>query len=100
MPHLQPSRTAPALKTRIEQNRSPLQFDENSIAPIANRRAATLTRLMIEKEKVISAICMRVLTPEQRIRSDRWRAQWSSRLEEIADLIANEEHVVPSFSRQ
>ncbi|HMH06988.1 MAG TPA: hypothetical protein VK579_09960 [Terriglobales bacterium] len=39
------------------------KFDENSIAPIANRQAATLTKLMIEKEKVIPTIYMTVLKP-------------------------------------
>ena len=47
------------------------KFDESSIAPIANRQAVTLTKLMIEKEKVISTIYMTVLTPEQRARADR-----------------------------
>ena len=76
------------------------KFDENSIAPIANRQATTLTKLMIEKEKVISTIYMAVLTPEQRTRADRWRAKWPSQLEEIADRIANEERVTPGFSPQ
>ncbi len=75
-------------------------FDENSIAPIANRQAATLTKLMIEKEKVISTIYLKVLTPEQRTRADRWRAKWPSRLEEIADRIANQGRGTPGFSPQ
>jgi Spy/CpxP family protein refolding chaperone len=76
------------------------KFDENSIAPIANRQATTLTKLMIEKEKVISTIYMTVLTPDQRIRADRWRAKWPSRLEEIADRIANQERGTPGSSPQ
>lgn len=76
------------------------KFDENSIAPIANRQAVTLTKLMIEKEKVVSTIYMRVLTPEQRTRADRWRAKWPSRLEEFANRIANEERVTPGPSPQ
>jgi Spy/CpxP family protein refolding chaperone len=76
------------------------KFDENSISPIAIRQATTLTKLMIEKEKVISTIYVRVLTPEQRTRADRWRAKWPSRLEEIADRIANAERVTPGPSPQ
>ena len=76
------------------------KFDENSIAPIANRQAVTLTKLMIEKEKAISTIYATVLTPEQRTRADRWRAKWPSRLEEIADRIANEERITPGSSPQ
>ncbi len=76
------------------------KFDENSISPITNRQAVTLTKLMIEKEKVISTIYMRVLTPEQRTRADRWRAKWPSRLEEIANRIANEERVTEGPSPQ
>jgi Spy/CpxP family protein refolding chaperone len=68
------------------------KFDENSIAPIASRQAATLSKLMIEKEKVISTIYLTVLTPDQRIRADRWRAKWPSRLEEMADRIADGGH--------
>jgi Spy/CpxP family protein refolding chaperone len=71
------------------------KFDESSLAPIANRQAVTLTKLMIEKEKVISTIYMTVLTPEQRTRADRWRAKWPSRLEEIADRIASDERGRP-----
>jgi len=76
------------------------KFDENSISPIANRQAVTLTKLMIEKEKVISTIYTRVLTPEQRTRADSWRAKWPSRLEEIANRIANEERVTEGPSPQ
>jgi Spy/CpxP family protein refolding chaperone len=76
------------------------KFDENSIAPIANRQAATLTKLMIEKEKVISTIYTTVLTPEQRTRADRWRAKWPSKLEAIADRIANQGRVTTGFSPQ
>jgi hypothetical protein len=76
------------------------KFDENSMAPIANRQAVTLTKLMIEKEKLVSTIYMRVLTPEQRTRADRWRAKWPSRLEELANRIANEERVTPGPSPQ
>jgi Spy/CpxP family protein refolding chaperone len=71
------------------------KFDANSIASIANRQAATLTRLMIEKEKVISTIYTTVLTPEQKNRADHWRAKLPSRLEEIANRIANQESATP-----
>jgi Spy/CpxP family protein refolding chaperone len=63
--------------------------DENAMAPIANRQTVTVMKLMIEKEKVISNIYT-VLTPDQRTKADRWREQWPSRLEKIADRIANE----------
>ena len=76
------------------------KFAESSIAPIANRQAATLTKLMIEKERVISTIYMTVLTPEQRTRADRWREEWPSRLEKIADRIGKEEHLTPGGSAQ
>jgi Spy/CpxP family protein refolding chaperone len=63
--------------------------DENAMAPIANRQTVTVMKLMIEKEKVISDIYT-VLTPDQRTKADRWREQWPSRLEKIADRIDNE----------
>jgi Spy/CpxP family protein refolding chaperone len=63
--------------------------DENAMAPIAKRQTVTVMKLMIEKEKVISNIYT-VLTPDQRTKADRWREQWPSRLEKIADRIANE----------
>jgi hypothetical protein len=70
----------------------------NIIATIANGQAVKLTKLMIEKEKIISTICMTVLTPEQRTRVNGWRAKWPSRLEEIADRIANRDRIAPGPS--
>ena len=74
------------------------KYDEKTMDPIANRQAVTFTKLSMEKEKVISTVYMNVLTPEQRIKADRWRAKWPARLEEIARRIASDEHAMPGPS--
>jgi hypothetical protein len=56
---------------------------------IANQEALTLTKLLVEKEKLQSTIYTTVLTPEQRTKADRWRQQWPSRLDGIANRIAH-----------
>jgi Spy/CpxP family protein refolding chaperone len=64
-------------------------YDPVGIGAIANSQAVTLAKLLVEKEKLVPTIYTNVLTPEQRIKADRWRQQLPSRLNEIADQIAH-----------
>jgi len=75
-------------------------FDPTKIVPIANAQAATLAKILVEKEKLVSMIYTNVLTPEQRAKADQWRQQWPTQLDQIADHIAtvsgdSSEHTQP-----
>jgi Spy/CpxP family protein refolding chaperone len=64
-------------------------LDGSKIQLIANNEGSTLAKALVEKEKLQSAIYTTVLTPKQRAKADRWRQQWPSRLDGIADRIAH-----------
>jgi Spy/CpxP family protein refolding chaperone len=66
-------------------------LDGSKIQLIAKTEGSTLAiaKLLVEKEKLQSTIYTTVLTPVQRTQADRWRQQWPSRLEGIADRMAH-----------
>ena len=64
------------------------KLDPGKLQLIANNQAATLAKLLVEKEKLLATIYTTVLTPEQRIKADRWRQQWPSRLNGLADRVS------------
>ena len=57
---------------------------------IADRQAATLAQLIVEKEKLESKIYTTVLSPEQRTKTDKLQEQWHSCLDRIAERLAHE----------
>lgn len=62
-------------------------FDAGKIQPIADRQAATIAKLLVEKEKIRSQIYANVLTPDQRAKADKLQERWHSRLDKIAERI-------------
>jgi len=62
-------------------------LDESKVQEIAARQGVTLTKLLIEKERMKSKIYTTVLTPEQRPKADELQKRWSSRLDQIANKI-------------
>ena len=71
-------------------------YDVDKIGLIANSQALTLAKLIAEKEKLTLRIYTDVLTPEQRVKANRWREQWPSRLEGVADRIAHAANEAPA----
>ena len=65
-------------------------FDESKVQAIADRQAATLAQLIVEKEKLESKIYTTVLSPEQRTKTDKLQEQWHSCLDRIAERLAHE----------
>ncbi len=64
-------------------------FDAAKVQLIANNQAATISKLLVEKEKIVNQIYTGVLTPEQRIKADQWKAKWPEHLNKMAERIAN-----------
>jgi Spy/CpxP family protein refolding chaperone len=58
-------------------------FDAGKIQPIADRQAATIAKLLVEKEKLRAQIYSTVLTPDQRSKADKLQERWHSRLDRI-----------------
>jgi Spy/CpxP family protein refolding chaperone len=65
-------------------------LDESKVQEIAARQGATITKLLIEKERLKSKIYTTVLNTEQRTKADALQEQWHSRLDRIADHIGND----------
>jgi Spy/CpxP family protein refolding chaperone len=65
-------------------------LDESKVQEIAARQGTTITKLLVEKERLKSKIYMTVLNPEQRIKADALQERWHSRLDRIADRIGND----------
>jgi Spy/CpxP family protein refolding chaperone len=66
-------------------------FDAAKVQEIANSQAATISKLIIEKQKLESQIYTRVLTPEQRTKFDQMKEKFPERLDKIAERIATGE---------
>jgi Spy/CpxP family protein refolding chaperone len=66
-------------------------FEEGKVQAIADRQAATLARLLVEKEKIKSGIYTTVLTPEQRAKAEKLQERWHSRLDRIAERLTQED---------
>jgi Spy/CpxP family protein refolding chaperone len=60
-------------------------LDESKVQEIADRQGETVSKLLVERERLKSKIYANVLTPEQRTKADKLQARWHSRLDRIAD---------------
>src|ERR1700742_4405884 len=58
-------------------------LDESKVREITDRQGATITKLLIEKERLKSRIYTTVLNPEQRTKADALQERWHSRLDRI-----------------
>src|ERR1700761_3573171 len=65
-------------------------LDESKVQEIAVRQGATITKLLVEKERLKSKIYSTVLNPEQRTKADALQERWHSRLDRSADRIGND----------
>ncbi len=61
--------------------------DPNEVKKIAERQAATVAALLVEKARLQSEIYSSVLNPEQRAQAETLRTKWESRLDRFADRI-------------
>jgi Spy/CpxP family protein refolding chaperone len=59
--------------------------DQSKVQEIANREAATIAKLLVEKMRLQSNIYSTVLTPEQCAKADELQKKWESRLDRVAD---------------
>jgi Spy/CpxP family protein refolding chaperone len=64
--------------------------DPAEVQKIANREAATLSNLLVEKANLQSKIYSTVLTPEQRAKADALQKKWESRFDRLADRFGPE----------
>ncbi len=64
-------------------------FDAAKVQLLANNQAATISKLLLEKEKIVNQVYTGVLTPEQRVKADQWKAKWPEHLNKMAERIAN-----------
>lgn len=56
-------------------------FDEAKTRAIADKQAATVSQLFVERERLISTIYNDVLTPEQRVKADQLRTRMHGHVE-------------------
>ena len=64
-------------------------LDDNRVEAIAARQGATITKLLIEKERLKSKVYTTVLNPEQRTKADELQKKWRSRLDYVAARIGD-----------
>lgn len=64
--------------------------DQIKVEEIAGREATTITRLLVEKERLQSKIYSSVLNPEQRAKVDELQKKWESRLDHAADRLGTQ----------
>jgi Spy/CpxP family protein refolding chaperone len=64
-------------------------LDDNEVAAIAARQGATVTKLLVEKERLKSKVYTTVLNPEQRTKADELQKKWRSRLDYVAARIGD-----------
>jgi Spy/CpxP family protein refolding chaperone len=62
--------------------------DQSKVEEIANRQAATIAALLVEKEHLQSKVYRTVLNPEQRAKADELQSKLESRLDRAADRMA------------
>jgi Spy/CpxP family protein refolding chaperone len=65
--------------------------DASRVEEIAARQGATVAKLLVEKERLRTAIYAQVLTTEQRTKADAMQRQWASRLNQLADRLNDSE---------
>lgn len=64
--------------------------DQRDVQRIADREAATISTLLIEKERLRSKIYSTVLSPDQRAKADELQKKWESRLDRAADRLGTQ----------
>jgi Spy/CpxP family protein refolding chaperone len=64
--------------------------DQRKVQGIADREAATIASLLMEKARLQSQIYSTVLNPEQRAKADELETKWESRLDRIANRIGTQ----------
>ena len=64
-------------------------FDASKVQSITNSQAATIGKLLIERQKIESQIYTSVLTAEQRTKFDEMKQKFPERLDKIAERIAS-----------
>jgi len=62
-------------------------FDEAKALAIADKQTATVSQLLVERQRLISKIYNDVLTPEQRVKADRLRERMHGRIERVLDRL-------------
>jgi Spy/CpxP family protein refolding chaperone len=62
-------------------------FDEAKARAIADKLTATISQLLVERQRLISKIYNDVLTPEQRVKADRLRERMHVHIEGILDRL-------------
>ena len=55
-------------------------YDDAKVRTVANNQAQVIAQLLVEKEKLISDVYQKVLTPEQRIKADALRQRMADRI--------------------
>jgi Spy/CpxP family protein refolding chaperone len=63
---------------------------QSKVEEIANREAATIAALLVEKEQLQSKIYTTVLNPEQRTKADELKKNWELRLDHAASRIGTQ----------
>lgn len=61
--------------------------DQSEVQKTADREAATMATMLIEKARLESKIYSTVLNPDQRAKADELQKKWESRLDRLADRL-------------
>lgn len=64
--------------------------DQSKVQEIADREAAAVAALLVEKVRLQSTIYSTVLNPEQRAKADELQKKWESRLDRVADHLGTQ----------
>ncbi len=62
-------------------------FNQDKVQEVSTRQAATIAKLLVEKEKLKAQIYTTVLTPEQRSKADKLHAHFQEHIEKLADFV-------------
>lgn len=66
-------------------------FDETKARTVADRQAAIISRLLVERQRLISKIYNDVLTPAQRVKADQLRQRMSDHIEHFLERRQHDE---------
>ena len=64
--------------------------DQDKVEKIADREAATIAALLVEKERLQSKVYETVLNPEQRAKADELQKMLESRMDHAADRLGRQ----------
>jgi Spy/CpxP family protein refolding chaperone len=82
-------RVKPMLRQLLDENSqmpsSTGAFDEVKTRAVTDRQAATISQLLVERQRLISKIYNDVLTPTQRVKADQIRKHLSDHFEHFLD---------------